>query len=111
MELSTLTGRTSFLELEGLVVDGVEAEEDTASCNGVGATVVAAGTIGGNNDSVAVRRVVFAAIADSVVARNQFDLLRAARASADMAILALATNEVPSRDVALLFIPVVPFTI
>ena len=100
-EFSALTGRTRIVHLEGLVVVRVDVEEDAASCDGIRATVVATGAVGGNDDCVAVSGgIVALCTIIAVFAGRQMDHVRESRTFAEVMDITFGSHKVLSGNVA-----------
>lgn len=106
-----MAGRTAVADQEGLVVDRVDVEEDSAGCSGVGVTVVAAGTVGGDDDGFAMSLATTTLEAPgAVLARDQSDFVVLPRASAHGTAIATSSHEVVSGHIAFVVAPVVGVT-
>lgn len=93
-ELGALAGRSIFLDLKALVVNGVDAAEDATARDRVWTAVVATCSVGGDDDGVSMGSGLTTAVADvGTRARSHLDFVVLARALADPAGVAAAQNE------------------
>lgn len=110
VELSALAGRTAVERFEGFVVVGVDVEEDTAGGDGIGATVVATGAVGSDDDCMAVGAEIKALVTRIAgLTGRQVDQVVEVRAVADVMVITSGSHEVLSRDVADVITLVVAF--
>ena len=114
VEFSALTGRTTIIEFEDLVVVRVDVEENAASSDGAWAAIVATGAVSGDDYCVAMRGEVVAFVTlVPIVAGLQMDQVVESRAVADVVEVTTGSHKVLSGDVAyvvMLVVAIAPVT-